>query len=49
MATGSSIPSIFGSQPDDEYFDVVLTNIMFHHLDLAEKRQAVAEIVVSGP
>jgi SAM-dependent methyltransferase len=25
-------------------FDVVLTNIMFHHLDLAEKRQAVAEI-----
>jgi ubiquinone/menaquinone biosynthesis C-methylase UbiE len=28
----------------DEFFDVVLTNIMFHHLDLAEKRQAVAEI-----
>jgi ubiquinone/menaquinone biosynthesis C-methylase UbiE len=28
----------------DESFDVVLTNIMFHHLDLAEKRQAVAEI-----
>jgi ubiquinone/menaquinone biosynthesis C-methylase UbiE len=26
-------------------FDVVLTNIMFHHLDLGEKRQAVAEIV----
>ena len=25
-------------------FDVVLTNIMFHHLDLAEKRLAVAEI-----
>jgi ubiquinone/menaquinone biosynthesis C-methylase UbiE len=25
-------------------FDVVLTNIMFHHLDLAEKRRAVAEI-----
>jgi ubiquinone/menaquinone biosynthesis C-methylase UbiE len=25
-------------------FDVVLTNIMFHHLDLVEKRQAVAEI-----
>jgi ubiquinone/menaquinone biosynthesis C-methylase UbiE len=25
-------------------FDVVVTNIMYHHLDLAEKRQAVAEI-----
>jgi ubiquinone/menaquinone biosynthesis C-methylase UbiE len=29
--------------PDDS-FDVVTTNIMYHHLDLAEKRQAVAEI-----
>jgi ubiquinone/menaquinone biosynthesis C-methylase UbiE len=29
--------------PDDS-FDVVITNIMYHHLDLAEKRQAVAEI-----
>jgi ubiquinone/menaquinone biosynthesis C-methylase UbiE len=29
--------------PDDS-FDVVVTNIMYHHLDLAEKRQAVAEI-----
>lgn len=29
----------------DGSFDVVLTNIMFHHLDLTEKRQAVAEIV----
>ena len=28
----------------DAAFEVVLTNIMFHHLDLAEKRQAVAEI-----
>jgi len=28
----------------DAAFDVVLTNIMFHHLDLTEKRQAVAEI-----
>ena len=28
----------------DSAFDVVLTNIMFHHLDLLEKRQAVAEI-----
>ena len=25
-------------------FDVVLTNLMFHHLDLAEKRQALTEI-----
>lgn len=25
-------------------FDVVITNIMYHHLDVAEKRQAVAEI-----
>jgi ubiquinone/menaquinone biosynthesis C-methylase UbiE len=29
--------------PDDS-FDVVITNIMYHHLDLAEKRQAVSEI-----
>jgi ubiquinone/menaquinone biosynthesis C-methylase UbiE len=28
----------------DAGFDVVLTNIMFHHLDLVEKQQAVGEI-----
>ncbi len=28
----------------DQSFDVVLTNVMFHHLDLVEKRKAVAEI-----
>lgn len=28
----------------DALFDVVLTNIMCHHLDLVEKRQAVPEI-----
>jgi ubiquinone/menaquinone biosynthesis C-methylase UbiE len=28
----------------DAAFDVALTNIMFHHLDLVEKRRAVAEI-----
>jgi SAM-dependent methyltransferase len=28
----------------DAAFDVVLTNIMFHHLELVEKRLAVAEI-----
>jgi demethylmenaquinone methyltransferase/2-methoxy-6-polyprenyl-1,4-benzoquinol methylase/phosphoethanolamine N-methyltransferase len=35
----------------DASFDVVITNIMYHHLDLAEKRQAVAEIarVLRGP
>jgi ubiquinone/menaquinone biosynthesis C-methylase UbiE len=26
------------------FFDVVITNIMYHHLDLAEKRRAVSEI-----
>jgi ubiquinone/menaquinone biosynthesis C-methylase UbiE len=35
----------------DAFFDVVITNIMYHHLDLAEKRQAVSEItrVLRGP
>lgn len=28
----------------DDAFDVVITNIMYHHLDLTEKRQAVSEI-----
>jgi ubiquinone/menaquinone biosynthesis C-methylase UbiE len=28
----------------DSTFDVVFTNIMFHHLDLAEKRRAVFEL-----
>jgi ubiquinone/menaquinone biosynthesis C-methylase UbiE len=28
----------------DGAFDVVITNIMYHHLDMVEKRQAVAEI-----
>jgi ubiquinone/menaquinone biosynthesis C-methylase UbiE len=28
----------------DAAFDVVITNIMFHHLDLAEKRRAVREV-----
>ena len=26
------------------FFDLVITNIMYHHLDITEKRQAVAEI-----
>ena len=36
--------SITGLPFADAAFDVVLTNIIFHHLDLAEKRMAVAEI-----
>lgn len=28
----------------DAFFDVVLSNIMFHHLDLAEKCRAIAEV-----
>jgi ubiquinone/menaquinone biosynthesis C-methylase UbiE len=36
--------SITGLPYRDAAFDVVLTDIMFHHLDLAEKRQAVAQI-----
>jgi SAM-dependent methyltransferase len=38
------IGSITNLPYSDATFDVVLTNIMFHHLDLIEKRQAVAEI-----
>jgi SAM-dependent methyltransferase len=40
LRTGSITGLPYGSAA----FDVVLTNIMFHHLDLGEKRQAVAEI-----
>jgi ubiquinone/menaquinone biosynthesis C-methylase UbiE len=47
-ARGLDLDLRVGSITDLPYpeaaFDVVLTNIMFHHLDLAEKRQAVAEI-----
>lgn len=38
------VGSIIALPYPDATFDVVLTNIMFHHLDLSEKRQAVAEI-----
>lgn len=36
--------SIFEMPYPDGAFDVVLTNIMYHHPDLAEKQQAVVEI-----
>jgi ubiquinone/menaquinone biosynthesis C-methylase UbiE len=38
------VGSITGLPYPDGSFDVVITNIMYHHLDLAEKQQAVAEI-----
>lgn len=38
------IGSITNLPYPDESFDAVLTNIMFHHLDLIEKKQAIAEI-----
>jgi SAM-dependent methyltransferase len=38
------VGSIIDMPYPDAVFDVVLTNIMFHHLDSPEKRQAVAEI-----
>jgi ubiquinone/menaquinone biosynthesis C-methylase UbiE len=45
---GLAVDFRVGSLTDLPYpgdsFDVVTTNIMYHHLDLAEKQQAVAEI-----
>jgi ubiquinone/menaquinone biosynthesis C-methylase UbiE len=45
---GLSVNLCVGSITDlpypDASFDVIFTNIMFHHLDLVEKRQAVSEI-----
>jgi ubiquinone/menaquinone biosynthesis C-methylase UbiE len=38
------IGSITDLPYSDGSFDVAITNIMFHHLDLAEKQRAVAEI-----
>lgn len=38
------VGSIIALPYPDATFDVVLTSIIYHHLDLAEKRQAVAEV-----
>jgi ubiquinone/menaquinone biosynthesis C-methylase UbiE len=44
LAVGFRVGSITSLPYLSESFDVVITNIMYHHLDLVEKRQAVAEI-----
>jgi ubiquinone/menaquinone biosynthesis C-methylase UbiE len=44
LAVDFRVGSILDLPYPGESFDVVITNIMYHHLDLAEKRQAVAEI-----
>ena len=51
LAVDLGVGSITDLPYPGDSFDVVITNIMYHHLDLAEKRQAVAEItrVLRGP
>jgi ubiquinone/menaquinone biosynthesis C-methylase UbiE len=44
LAADFRVGSITHLPYPDGSFDVVITNIMYHHLDLAEKQQAVAEI-----
>jgi ubiquinone/menaquinone biosynthesis C-methylase UbiE len=44
LAVDFRVGSITDLPYPDAFFDVVTTNIMYHHLDLAEKRQAVAEV-----
>jgi ubiquinone/menaquinone biosynthesis C-methylase UbiE len=44
LAVDFRVGSITDLPYPDAFFDIVITNIMYHHLDLAEKRQAVAEI-----
>ena len=44
LAVDLRVGSILALPYADASFDVALTNIMFHHLDLLEKRRAVAEI-----
>jgi len=51
LAVDFRVGSITDLPYHDASFEVVITNIMYHHLDLAEKRQAVAEIAraLRGP
>jgi ubiquinone/menaquinone biosynthesis C-methylase UbiE len=44
LAVDFRVGSITHLPYPDASFDVAITNIMYHHLDLAEKQQAVAEI-----
>jgi ubiquinone/menaquinone biosynthesis C-methylase UbiE len=44
LAVDFRVGSITDMPYPDGSFDVAITNIMYHHLDLAEKRQAVAQI-----
>jgi ubiquinone/menaquinone biosynthesis C-methylase UbiE len=44
LAVDFRLGSITDLPYPDASFDVVTTNIMYHHLDLAEKRQAVSEV-----
>jgi ubiquinone/menaquinone biosynthesis C-methylase UbiE len=44
LAIDFRVGSITDLPYPDAYFDAVITNIMYHHLDLAEKRLAVIEI-----
>jgi ubiquinone/menaquinone biosynthesis C-methylase UbiE len=44
LAADFRVGSITALPYPDAAFDVVITNIMFHHLDLEEKRRAVAEV-----
>ena len=44
LAVDFRVGSITDLPYPDASFDVVITNIMYHHLDLAEKQQAVNEV-----
>jgi ubiquinone/menaquinone biosynthesis C-methylase UbiE len=44
LAAHFRVGSITALPCPDAAFDVVITNILFHHLDLEEKRRAVSEV-----
>jgi ubiquinone/menaquinone biosynthesis C-methylase UbiE len=44
LAVDFRVGSITDLSYPNAFFDVVITNIMYHHLDLAEKQQAVNEV-----